>query len=741
MASGTISLGTSGQIEGRITWSSSSNGTSANSSQVTATIQVRRTNSYTTTGTWTGSLNIGGENQGFSVHSAVTNSWVTMKSFTITKAHNPDGTGTCYIQGGINGPSGTSQAGKNVNGAQTVTLDKIDRWATITSAPNFNDEENPKIEFYNPAGFTLQLKIEAGGNNSLIVRDNITSGSPYTFQLTNSERNALRALIPNSNTLSVRFTVGTYQNGTIQNWSYLDRTMTITNANPTFDVAYLDTNSTTTAITQNNQLLIQNNSTLQIKVTNASAKKSASLVRADTNINGMPFGGSFGHGGNGSNWVNMNVGALDLSQNLTINIVVTDSRDNTTTKQIELKMLQWSLPTALITMRRVSNFYSETNLKVDGTCSNLNNNNSLTIQYQYKKLSDTNYSALTTIQNNVETQFQADNRYEWNVRIILTDRLGSTTYNLILNKGIPIVFFDDYLSATGFNCFPKVNDSVFSSDLPIDDEILIGSQVIYDSYTMTSSGKNGVLGTYDYQLLEGIFDGIEIPSSYEKAYRITAQVSTANDNFASIFLNNIQSSTGRTWSGQSFRKTISTRVFKQSEIELENVINYSDSPHQGINLYCQNSANYNAYFYNITLQGYLVKIRNDRLSRLDAFVDKSTINGKTKAKQVSDAQFVIDHPDLDINDYTVSVGNPITIDNFNIISVAYFAQGNVEQLFDETYPNINANLSYKAIYVGEGKSTGILGRTCSPNQSTPKLDTPPMIRSDPSIASSICSIW
>lgn len=682
MASGTISLGTSGQIEGRITWSSSSNGTSANSSQVTATIQVRRTNSYTTTGTWTGNLNIGGENQGFSVHSAVTNSWVTMKSFTITKAHNPDGTGSCYIQGGINGPSGTSQAGKNVNGAQTVTLDKIDRWATITSAPNFNDEENPKIEFYNPAGFTLQLKIEAGGNNSLIVRDNITSGSPYTFQLTNAERNTLRALIPNSNTLSVRFTVGTYQNGTIQNWSYLDRTMTITNANPTFDVAYLDTNSSTTAITQNNQLLIQNNSTLQIKVTNASAKKSASLVRVDTTINGIPYGGSFGHGGNVSNWANMNVGALDISQNLTINIVVTDSRDNTTTKQIELKMLQWSLPTALITMRRVSNFYPTTNLKVDGTCSYLNNNNSLTIQYQYKKVSDTNYSALTTIQNNVETQFTADNNYEWNVRIILTDRLGSTTYNLILNKGIPIVFFDDILSATGFNCFPKVKDSVCSSDLPIDDEILIGSQVIYDSYTMTSSGKNGVLGTYDYQLLEGIFDGIEIPSSYEKAYRITAQVSTANDNFASIFLNNIQSSTGRTWSGQSFRKTISTRIFKQSEIELENVINYSDSPHQGINLYCQNSANYNAYFYNITVQGYLVKIINNRLSRLDAFVDKSTINGKTKARQIADAQFAVDHPDLNISDYTITVGDPITVDNFNIISVTYLAQGGDVHVYD-----------------------------------------------------------
>ena len=43
MANGTISLGTSGAIMGQIVWSSSSNGSVANSSNVLATIQVRKT--------------------------------------------------------------------------------------------------------------------------------------------------------------------------------------------------------------------------------------------------------------------------------------------------------------------------------------------------------------------------------------------------------------------------------------------------------------------------------------------------------------------------------------------------------------------------------------------------------------------------------------------------------------------------------------------------------------------------
>lgn len=101
MASGTISMGIDGYLEGQIVWSSSSNGSSANSSTVTASLQIRRTNSYTTTGTWTGNLNIGGNDQDYSYYSGVTNSWVTVKSFSITKGHNDDGTGSCYIYGEV----------------------------------------------------------------------------------------------------------------------------------------------------------------------------------------------------------------------------------------------------------------------------------------------------------------------------------------------------------------------------------------------------------------------------------------------------------------------------------------------------------------------------------------------------------------------------------------------------------------------------------------------------------------
>lgn len=133
MASGTINFSSNNSnLAGKIDWSSSSNGTNANSSNVTVTLYVRRTNNYTTTGTWTGILNIGGEERSFSVHTSVGSGWVRMQGFTKTINHNNDGSGTCWISGYCNGPSGTSMSGATVTGSQTVTLDKIARYLSIT---------------------------------------------------------------------------------------------------------------------------------------------------------------------------------------------------------------------------------------------------------------------------------------------------------------------------------------------------------------------------------------------------------------------------------------------------------------------------------------------------------------------------------------------------------------------------------------------------------------------------------
>lgn len=136
MASGIITLDSTRNIlEGRIVWDSTSNGSEKNTSNVTASLQVKRNDGYSTKGTWTGNLQIDNRNESFSLSSTtVGNDWVTMKEFTVEdKSHNSDGSGNCYIYGKVNGPSGTSMSGNYVEGSENVTLDKIPRYANITN--------------------------------------------------------------------------------------------------------------------------------------------------------------------------------------------------------------------------------------------------------------------------------------------------------------------------------------------------------------------------------------------------------------------------------------------------------------------------------------------------------------------------------------------------------------------------------------------------------------------------------
>lgn len=245
---------------------------------------------------------------------------------------------------------------------------------------------------------------------------------------------------------------------------------------------------------------------------------------------------------------------------------------------------------------------------VNASYSSLNNKNNISIKYQYKKVSEANYGSLITIQNNTQKTIQLDNKYEWNVKIIITDSLGTTVnYIASVDKGIPQVFFDRNLRSMSLNCFPTNENSFESQGLQVDDKIYIGSQVIYDSGSLETEGTQIVLGSYDYGLIDNLFTGVTIPDDYEKGYRISAQISTNGGNYASVMINNIETYRLNTWSNQTYRKIVSSPYFKQSDIILETTYNYSKP---GTNLKLKNTFTAGsgvAYFWNVTIHAYLIK--------------------------------------------------------------------------------------------------------------------------------------
>ena len=131
----------------------------------------------------------------------------------------------------------------------------------------------------------------------------------------------------------------------------------------------------------------------------------------------------------------------------------------------------------------------------------------------------------------------------------------------------------------------------------------IGSQVLYDDISGNGPvSKTALLGSYNYQLLEGLFDHVSIPTGYHKEYRLSFQGTTLNKNSIVVYLNNIATSEVGTYSQSTYRKLGATKFFKESDIVLEPTYKYSSA---GINLKYEVTSTSTWQIWNITIQGFL----------------------------------------------------------------------------------------------------------------------------------------
>lgn len=411
----------------------------------------------------------------------------TIASGSYTIGHNSEGNAS--FSASVS--SAIYSASVNCNGSGSWSLPQIARYPVIQSASDFDDTGNPSLTFTNPSRlYPIRVKIEANGNTQLITRDIGNNATSYTFNLTESERNKLRKLTPNSNKLSVLLTVCAMNGNSELSASVLGRTMTIVNANPTVEKnEYYDSNKKTSDITEDNQIIIRNNSNLEFKLTNLIALKYATLSKVEVLLNGITKSATLSSSSVPSQVINF--GIVNSSSNLTASISVIDSRGNRTSYSKDITIIDWVQPSAIINCQRENNFYSTTHLTVDGSISSINDKNVIKIQYQYKKTTDTNYSTLNTIQDNTQTSFEIDNKFAWDIRVIVSDLIGSTTYNLFVDKGIPIVYFDRLLSSMGVNCFPKYDNSFEANGVSLSGKVLYNSaNGTAETVTLSDSAEN-----------------------------------------------------------------------------------------------------------------------------------------------------------------------------------------------------------------------------------------------------------
>ena len=342
------------------------------------------------------------------------------------------------------------------------------------NSPNFNIGDTIVVHMNRKSTvFTHTVVLKLGSYSYTIgtgVTDNISLD-------TDKIASSLYAQMPNSNSMTGEIVVTTYSGSAVIGTSSCTIIAHVVNSNPVFDVGYSDTNSATVAITGNNQYIIRNNSTLQISVSNARALNSATLKTITAVINGNAYTGTLS-GSTGT----INVGVVNVSNDTEVTVNIVDSRGNAGQKKITVLVYDWTLPSAIIKLNRKNNYYSDSILNVNANYASIGGKNTITIRYRTKKVSDSSYGSYATVQNNVDVNFTADNKYEWNVQVEVSDRIGKTTYNLILPKGIPVAYVDIKKYSFGVNCFPKHDKS-----LEVNGECISG-QVLYNS-------ANGTAGT------------------------------------------------------------------------------------------------------------------------------------------------------------------------------------------------------------------------------------------------------
>ena len=173
------------------------------------------------------------------------------------------------------------------------------------NSPNFNIGDTIVVHMNRKSTvFTHTVVLKLGSYSYTIgtgVTDNISLD-------TDRIASNLYAQMPNSNEMTGEIAVTTYSGSAVIGTLSCTIIAHVVNSNPTFNVEYEDSNSKTVAITENNQYIIRNNSTLKISVSNAQALNSATLQSITAVINGNAYTGTL----NGSTGV-INGGMANIS--------------------------------------------------------------------------------------------------------------------------------------------------------------------------------------------------------------------------------------------------------------------------------------------------------------------------------------------------------------------------------------------------------------------------------------------
>ena len=411
------------------------------------------------------------------------------ESGTITIAHSEDGSKSVSMSV----KAAIYSASVNCTGSKTYALDKINRYALISSATDFDDEGNPTVVYTNPAGDMVSaIFVRLKWLNADGVMQEATdwsseldgSGGSYTFDLTNY-RTALRAACPNSNSLAVTVDLKstlTVSGVSTEYHSEKAITMSIVNAAPQAGaVTFEDTNSAVSGVTGDDQIIVQGQSTLHIVTAASTALKGASISSYAINFNGVNYDITSDR--------YLDIIKPPYSGTFVATVTTTDSRGNTATATSTIVITPWAAPSADCTAERVNGFETNTVLTVDGTISAVTGS-SMAISERHRKVGGS-WIGPNPVTDNTPTTLSLDYTDEWEIEVSVSDSfttLTPTVYVIPVGKGIPPAFVDVDKNSLGVNGFPDDDDQLFvggNGHIKVQDVPNNGAVILPHKYSST----------------------------------------------------------------------------------------------------------------------------------------------------------------------------------------------------------------------------------------------------------------
>lgn len=348
----------------------------------------------------------------------------------------------------VYGTSGTVSA-KTLGGAVLMSCGSFSADAATVSL-------SLRVTVYN-AAYTNYITIKNGSTTYLSLAGRIWSaGTAYrTITLTSSERttllNAMASIKSFTATIELVTKSGSTQIGSASTCTCTIRTSQANSGPSISGFTFADSYSTTIAITDNDQVLIQDYSRLTVTPGTATARNGASIVSYSAVCSGVTKSNTTGAA--------LSLGTIGTSGTRDITLTVTDSRGYTASVTQSVTVVPYSKPrVSSVSLRRTNDIETEMQLVFNGSISPITvdgtqKNSLLYARYRYKLTSASSYNSYTNILGSVTATSSSfsfsnlelcnlDSESSYDFHLQIRDELNSLTsldLYFVVSQGTPLV--------------------------------------------------------------------------------------------------------------------------------------------------------------------------------------------------------------------------------------------------------------------------------------------------------------